>query len=72
MSGVVTCTKIFICEFCLCRGYTFNANHPFHLHGHAFRVVAMERLNHSTEPHFVKKRDEAVMINYFIIIELVK
>ncbi|OXA57027.1 L-ascorbate oxidase [Folsomia candida] len=44
------------------RGYTFDANHPFHLHGHAFRVVAMERLNKSTEPHFIKNRDEAGLI----------
>lgn len=26
-------------------GYTYDANHPFHLHGNAFRVVAMERLS---------------------------
>jgi len=45
----------------LCRGYTFDANHPFHLHGHAFRVMGMERLNKSTEPHYVKERDELVM-----------
>lgn len=25
-------------------GYKFDANHPFHLHGHDFRVVAMERV----------------------------
>ncbi|KAK9884425.1 hypothetical protein WA026_007272 [Henosepilachna vigintioctopunctata] len=25
-------------------GFAFNSNHPFHLHGHAFRVVAMERV----------------------------
>lgn len=25
-------------------GYRFDANHPFHLHGHSFKVVAMERL----------------------------
>lgn len=25
-------------------GYKYDANHPFHLHGHDFRVVAMERL----------------------------
>lgn len=26
-------------------GYKYDANHPFHLHGHSFRVVGMERLN---------------------------
>lgn len=25
-------------------GYRYDANHPFHIHGHGFRVVAMERL----------------------------
>lgn len=28
-------------------GYKYDANHPFHLHGHAFKVVAMERLKPS-------------------------
>lgn len=28
-------------------GYRFDANHPFHLHGHGFQVVAMERLRPS-------------------------
>lgn len=26
-------------------GFTFDANHPFHLHGHSFRVLGMERLS---------------------------
>lgn len=28
-------------------GYRYDANHPFHLHGHGFRVVAMERIKPS-------------------------
>lgn len=28
-------------------GYRYDANHPFHLHGHSFRVVAMERIKPS-------------------------
>lgn len=28
-------------------GYRYDANHPFHLHGHGFQVVAMERLRPS-------------------------
>lgn len=28
-------------------GYKYDANHPFHLHGHDFRVVAMERIQPS-------------------------
>jgi len=42
------------------RGYTFDANHPFHIHGHAFRIVAMERLNKSTEPWIIQERDQLV------------
>lgn len=26
------------------KGYAYDANHPFHLHGGAFRVVAMEKV----------------------------
>lgn len=26
------------------KGFAFDANHPFHIHGHSFRVVGMERL----------------------------
>ncbi|ODN01041.1 L-ascorbate oxidase, partial [Orchesella cincta] len=40
------------------RGYTFDANHPFHLHGHAFRIMGMERLNRTTEPHYIKELDK--------------
>lgn len=29
-------------------GKAYDANHPFHLHGHAFRVVAMERVGNNT------------------------
>lgn len=32
--------EIFIVD----EGYKYDANHPFHLHGHSFRVVGMERL----------------------------
>ncbi|VDI01894.1 Hypothetical predicted protein [Mytilus galloprovincialis] len=34
-----------------------NNNHPMHLHGHSFRVVAMEKLNTSTTVEFVKVLD---------------
>ncbi|KAK7867607.1 hypothetical protein R5R35_014805 [Gryllus longicercus] len=39
-------------------GVTYNANHPFHLHGYAFRVVGMERLGESTSLEEVKRLDE--------------
>ncbi|KAK3597474.1 hypothetical protein CHS0354_041893 [Potamilus streckersoni] len=38
-------------------GVTFNANHPVHLHGHAFRVVGMDRLNDSTSVQEVMRLD---------------
>ncbi|XP_055636865.1 uncharacterized protein LOC129775791 [Toxorhynchites rutilus septentrionalis] len=39
-------------------GFTFDANHPFHLHGHAFRVVGMERLAANITAEEVKRLDE--------------
>uniref|UniRef100_A0A8D8P5K9 L-ascorbate oxidase n=1 Tax=Culex pipiens TaxID=7175 RepID=A0A8D8P5K9_CULPI len=39
-------------------GFTFDANHPFHLHGHAFRVVGMERLGGNVTAEEVKRLDE--------------
>jgi FtsP/CotA-like multicopper oxidase with cupredoxin domain len=43
-------------------GKAFDANHPFHLHGHAFRVIAMERINSTTTVEEVKARDKAGLI----------
>ncbi|XP_070537860.1 uncharacterized protein [Ptychodera flava] len=40
-------------------GVTFNSNHPMHIHGHSFRVVAMEKLGVSTSLEEVKALDEA-------------
>ncbi|XP_058822343.1 uncharacterized protein LOC131683944 [Topomyia yanbarensis] len=39
-------------------GFTFDANHPFHLHGHAFRVVGMERLAGNITAEEVKRLDD--------------
>lgn len=39
-------------------GVTFDANHPFHLHGHNFRVVGLRRLATNTTIEEVKKFDE--------------
>jgi len=44
------------------RGVTFNANHPFHLHGANFRIMAMEHLADSIEPWIVKDRDDQGLI----------
>uniref|UniRef100_A0A2M4ACB5 Putative multicopper oxidase n=1 Tax=Anopheles triannulatus TaxID=58253 RepID=A0A2M4ACB5_9DIPT len=39
-------------------GYTFDANHPFHLHGHAFRVVGMDRVGRNTTIEDIRRMDE--------------
>lgn len=44
-------------------GFAYDANHPFHLHGHSFRVVAMERLGKNVTMDEVKRRDEAGLIH---------
>lgn len=38
-------------------GVRYDANHPFHLHGHAFRVVALERLGSSINVSEVQRLD---------------
>lgn len=43
-------------------GVTFDANHPFHLHGHAFRVVALRRLANETTIEDVKAYDKAGLL----------
>ncbi|XP_058055830.1 uncharacterized protein LOC131207238 [Anopheles bellator] len=39
-------------------GLTFDANHPFHLHGHAFRVVGMDRVSRNTTIEDIRRMDE--------------
>ncbi|KAL4713687.1 hypothetical protein ACJJTC_004218 [Scirpophaga incertulas] len=43
-------------------GVTFDANHPFHLHGHSFRVVGMRRLANETTIEEIKAFDEAGLL----------
>ncbi|XP_053620154.1 uncharacterized protein LOC128680776 [Plodia interpunctella] len=43
-------------------GVTFDANHPFHLHGHSFRVVGLRRLANETTIEEVKAFDEAGLL----------
>ncbi|XP_045762877.1 laccase-4-like [Maniola jurtina] len=43
-------------------GVTFDANHPFHLHGHNFRVVGMRRLSNMTTIEEVKAFDDAGLL----------
>lgn len=44
------------------QGFTFDANHPFHLHGHAFRVVAMNKIGPHVTTGQVKDLDEMGLI----------
>ncbi|XP_066994423.2 uncharacterized protein [Anabrus simplex] len=44
------------------KGVTYDANHPFHLHGHAFRVIAMDRVGNSTTVEEVKNLDREGLI----------
>ncbi|KAJ3627121.1 hypothetical protein MTP99_014525 [Tenebrio molitor] len=39
------------------KGYAYDANHPFHLHGHSFRVVAMERIGSHVNVSDIRKMD---------------
>ncbi|RVE44181.1 hypothetical protein evm_011175 [Chilo suppressalis] len=41
---------------------TFEVNHPFHLHGHSFRVVSMRRLANKTTIDEIKAFDEAGLL----------
>ncbi|XP_041972453.1 laccase-4-like [Aricia agestis] len=43
-------------------GVTFDANHPFHLHGNYFRVVGMRRLGNDTTIEEIKAYDEAGLL----------
>ncbi|XP_076296818.1 uncharacterized protein LOC143217023 [Lasioglossum baleicum] len=38
-------------------GFAYDANHPFHLHGYQFRVVAMERVGRNVTAEVVKQLD---------------
>ncbi|KAK2575713.1 hypothetical protein KPH14_012102 [Odynerus spinipes] len=44
-------------------GVTYDANHPFHIHGYQFRVVAMERLGTNVTVDEVKSLDAAGLIH---------
>lgn len=39
-------------------GFAYDANHPFHLHGHSFRVIGMERLSSDVTAEEVKELDK--------------
>ncbi|XP_065208115.1 uncharacterized protein LOC135836952 [Planococcus citri] len=43
--------------------HTYDSNHPFHLHGHSFRVLSIDRLNNETTVEDVKAMDRAGRIN---------
>lgn len=39
-------------------GLIYDSNHPFHLHGHSFRVLTIDKLGNFTTVDEVKKLDE--------------
>lgn len=47
----------------LCLGVPYDANHPFHLHGYQFRVVAMEKIGSNITAAEVKELDKQGLIN---------
>lgn len=44
------------------KGYAYDANHPFHLHGYSFRVVAMQKVGKNVSEEEVKRLDAAGLI----------
>ena len=48
-------------------GVTFDATHPFHLHGSSFRVVAMERIGSQVSVNQIKAMDESGLIRRNLI-----
>ncbi|CAK9821202.1 LCC4 [Anthophora plagiata] len=40
-------------------GFAYDANHPFHLHGYQFRVIAMERVGENVTTEQVKALDKS-------------
>ncbi|XP_023312711.1 laccase-10-like, partial [Anoplophora glabripennis] len=43
-------------------GFAYDANHPLHIHGHNFRIVAMERLGENVTVEEVQDRDRQGLI----------
>ncbi|XP_053980315.1 uncharacterized protein LOC128877215 [Hylaeus volcanicus] len=43
-------------------GFAYDANHPFHLHGYQFRVIAMARVGKNVTAEDVKKLDKEGLI----------
>nr|XP_031845394.1 laccase-1-like isoform X2 [Nomia melanderi]XP_031845395.1 laccase-1-like isoform X2 [Nomia melanderi]XP_031845396.1 laccase-1-like isoform X2 [Nomia melanderi]XP_031845397.1 laccase-1-like isoform X2 [Nomia melanderi]XP_031845399.1 laccase-1-like isoform X2 [Nomia melanderi]XP_031845400.1 laccase-1-like isoform X2 [Nomia melanderi] len=43
-------------------GFAYDANHPFHLHGYQFRVVAMERVGRNVTVETVRELDRKGLI----------
>ena len=39
-------------------GFAYDANHPFHLHGYQFRVIAMERIDKNVTVDQIKALDK--------------
>ncbi|CAH0553403.1 unnamed protein product, partial [Brassicogethes aeneus] len=53
-------------------GFAYDANHPLHLHGYGFRVVAMERLGKNITVAEVQERDRLGLIKRNLLTPPVK
>jgi L-ascorbate oxidase len=42
--------------------FTYQSNHPMHLHGHSFAVIGMGRLNRSVNADYVRTLDQSGML----------
>lgn len=40
------------------KGFAYDANHPFHLHGHSFRVIGMEKVGKNVTVDKIVELDE--------------
>jgi len=57
------CFRILASFLFLCvSGDRYDANHPFHIHGHAFRVVAIDRLGRNVKVDKIRQLDKAGFI----------
>lgn len=48
----------FLIKYFYFLGFAYDANHPFHLHGYQFRVIAMERIGENVTVDKVKALDK--------------
>ena len=55
--------ELFASNYAFLLAHTYDSNHPFHLHGHSFRVLSIDKLANGTTVQQVKALDKAGRIN---------